>query len=493
MKNVKLISAVLFSLGTLTFSAQTEGSSFTQTGRGCATTFASDYQALGINPANLGWSAKFQDKKFAMGFAEYAYSLHSEALKKTELRATLKQVITGKHENLTYAQKLEGAKDFTSTGLTLNADIGLFGFAFMHQKAGGFAVRISDRMQYYSKLGQQASDLLFLGKTSSYFDSLSFINALGDTTNIANYQNMSPDSVALVVQGFASVPKIISKILDGTEMTYTWTREYNFSYGRRLFGDSAFAMYAGVGIKYFQGLAMLNIKSEGGTMEAFSALSPAFNIDYGTAVAQSNEIKQSGVMPKPVGQGYGFDFGLNALIANKLKIGVSVVNIGSITWKGNVYTIKDTSLFSTTNEGLTSYNIPAQLKDIIGKNGLMQLVGEKERVVQLPGTVRAGASFAFNKLLEVGVDAVIPLNDVAGNYKKAMISLGADVMPLKWLKLQAGFVTGGNYDFQIPLGLMVILKDGTWEAGVASRDAITFFVQQGPTLSMAMGFMRFRF
>ena len=77
MKNVILILLVLSSFNLF---SQIEYSSFTATGRGGATTFVTDYQALGINPANLGWHLEFEEKKFAMGFNEFTYSIHSGAL-----------------------------------------------------------------------------------------------------------------------------------------------------------------------------------------------------------------------------------------------------------------------------------------------------------------------------------------------------------------------------------------------------------------------------
>jgi len=54
-------------------------------------------------------------------------------------------------------------------------------------------------------------------------------------------------------------------------------------------------------------------------------------------------------------------------------------------------------------------------------------------------------------------------------------------------------LTGGVYDFSIPVGVTIITKNGGFEAGIASRDAVTFFTQNGPTLSLSTGFMRFRF
>ena len=50
-----------------------------------------------------------------------------------------------------------------------------------------------------------------------------------------------------------------------------------------------------------------------------------------------------------------------------------------------------------------------------------------------------------------------------------------------------------KYQVSIPVGLTFIAGNGTWEGGIASRDAVTFFTQNGPTLSFSTGFLRFRF
>lgn len=490
----KLSYLVALFLGTSTVSfAQYELSSFCNTGHGGATTFATDYQATGINPANLGWDYRYTKKKFAMGYAELTSSLYSEALTKNELRGAIFDMVNGGGSTFTQQEKRQAAKKFTETGMTFNANLGSFGAAFITKHAGGFGFRINDSYQAYIKLGSTAADLLFLGKTSSVFDSLNILTSSGATVQIANYENMSPDSVKMVVSGYSSLPKQMSKILNNSEMTFTWTREYNLSYGRRIFGDSTFAMYGGIGLKYFQGLALINVKSENEQLTGYSSLTPAFNIDYGTAVKKANEIRQSGALPKPVGTGFGLDFGLNIMIKNKLKIGASYINAGSIKWNGNLYSVKDTVLFSTTNVGLQNYNVFGQLKDIFGKDGLLKMEGEQERVVKLPGVFRTGASLVIGKVAEIGVDCIFPTSDVPGKLNKPLIGFGGDVYPVKWLKLQAGFITGGNYDFSVPLGIIFIAKEGTYECGIASRDAVTFFTQNGPTLSLSTGFLRFRF
>jgi hypothetical protein len=373
----------------------------------------------------------------------------------------------------------------------LNVDIGSFGIAFTGKKLGGIGFRVNDRFQWNSTFGKTAADILFLGFNANYFDSLTVYNNFGDTSVVANSEDWESDSLT-VLNGFANTPKLISQIMDGSQLKMSWMREWNLSYGRKLFEvDSTFALYAGVGIKFFQGLGYLDIRSEGGEMTAFSSLSPIFGIDYGSA-ADLNPSSIDGSGLKPVGSGFGFDFGVNVVLLNKLKIGAAITNIGSITWDGNVYTVKDTLLFDTKNPGLDNYNIFTQMGDILGENGLFKYDGVSSLTVKLPTTMRLGASMKFGKILELGTDIIIPMNDEASNFNKAIIGFGGDVQPIKWLRLQAGFMTGGNYDFQIPIGITFIAKNGTYEAGFASRDAITFFSQNGPTLSLSMGFIRWR-
>jgi hypothetical protein len=110
-------------------------------------------------------------------------------------------------------------------------------------------------------------------------------------------------------------------------MKMSWMREWNLSYGRKLFEvDSTFALYAGVGIKYFQGLAYLDIRSENNQLDAFSAMSPVFGIDYGSA-ANLNPSNVAGNGMKPVGHGFGFDFGVNAGPGRAIKVMQSAVGV----------------------------------------------------------------------------------------------------------------------------------------------------------------------
>lgn len=490
MKKFFLAAGLLLSLSDY---AQQEFSSFCNTGHGGATTFATDYQATGIAPQNLGWAPKYE-KKFTMGFSEFGGSLHSEALKKDELRQVLSDLITGGGQKFTYQEKMDAARNFAETGFTMNADLSAYGISLQTARAGGFAFRMNDHFQFTSTLGTTAADLLFLGKTSSVFDSLLIQLPSGATDYIANHENLDPDTVKMVLLGKMSVPRMLSAILDGTEMTMMYYRDFNLSYGKKIFGDSSFALYGGVGIKYVQGIALLNLKAENNQLTGYSALSPAFGIDYGTAAAAANTVSGTGFPPKSVGSGFGFDIGANITI-RKFKLGASMINMGSIKWTGNVYELQDTLLTSTENEGMDSYNIFSQFKKFFGNNGgLFQLKGQQSKTTSLPGMIRAGASIGIGKIAEVGIDCILPTNNtVPGSIENPIIGFGGDIYAAPWIKFQAGFLTGGLYGTQIPLGVIFIAPSGKYEAGIASRDAITFFTQKGPTISLSTGFIRFRF
>lgn len=496
MKRILIGFFALYAAGA---SAQMELSSFTTTGRGGATSFVTDYQAVGINPANLGWTWDFEEKRVAFGMMENTFSLHSTALQKEELRTDLWDVMLGREgAEFTYDEKVLAAKDFSDAGFSIDMDFGVIGVAVTLDKVGGFGFRINSHTRFYSQLGPTASEILFLGRTAPYFDSLTAVDGT-DTTVIANDPNTynidSLNSADAILFGFSNAPQLFSDLLDGTRITMNSYVDYNLSYGRKLFEiDSTFALFAGVGIKYIQGLAYMELYSENGDLTAFSSISPAFPIDYGDAAASnpSNIAQDGSFPPKAVGDGFGFDFGVNALLFNKLRVSAAFTNAGRITWDGNVYSVKDTLLYDLENPGANSYNFIDQLDGFTGEDGLLEWKGEESRTVALPSLFRFGASIELGKIAHIGFDALFPVNETAGSLESPLFGFGGDVSPIKWLRLSAGFMTGGNYDFQVPLGLTFVAPGGTYEFGIASRDAVTFFAQNGPTLSWSMGFLRFR-
>ena len=149
MKKLSFL-ALSLALGFTSYS-QSEYSTFTATGRGGATTFVTDYQCVGINPANLGWHSNFEDKRFAMGYSEFAYSIHSAVLSRQDLRDEFMSMVK-KEEGaaFTYDEKLQAARDFAGSGLAMNLDFGSLGMSFATDKFGGIAFRVNDNINWYS-------------------------------------------------------------------------------------------------------------------------------------------------------------------------------------------------------------------------------------------------------------------------------------------------------------------------------------------------------
>lgn len=467
--------------------AQIERSAFTTTGRGVSTTFVHDYQSIGINPANLAWTDKYE-RRLTLGLAEIGAQLYSEVLNRKELRQRFSNIDDG----LTTEEKRRFAADFANSDLSYDMDFQLIGVGvnFNDRGWGGAAFSVRDRLHYFSNLNAQASEILFLGWNSSYFDQL----VLSDGTIIENSDNLSQDTLDQVVQGVSTADQLASQLFNGSTMKSLWYREYNFSYGREVFGADDWSIGAGVGIKYVQGIAIIDLDVTTTELQAIGAISPSFGVNFGEAASSNPSALQpnDNNIPSAVGSGFGWDIGLNFQFKNKLFIGAAINDIGSVNWNGNVYSALDTILFDIENDGFNSLNILTEVENLSGEQGIFKEEGIASQRIALPANFRFGASYRIRENLQFGFDFLMSLNDAPGSFVRPVYGVGGDYEPFRWLRLSAGFLGGGNYSARIPVGITFIAGKGTWEAGVASRDLIAYLWRDGSTLSASFGFLRFR-
>ena len=88
MRRVLLSLVFILFLSETSF-GQLESTAFSATGRGgVATTFATDYQTIGINPANLGFVKSFRDPLITFGIGEFSTTITAEPLTRDELIQT---------------------------------------------------------------------------------------------------------------------------------------------------------------------------------------------------------------------------------------------------------------------------------------------------------------------------------------------------------------------------------------------------------------------
>lgn len=473
MKSIVLFLLAMMASGYVC--AQTELSAFSATGGAYQTTFVNDYQCLGINPANLGYTRN--DHKMNLGFFETTASVYSEPL-------TRKQVMNDLFDNslkLSITEKEEAVKMFTDARLTGIGDFMYLGFSYQHPKIGGFAFNIRERMYWNSVLNEKGASFLFLGWRDPYFDQ-KVINQSGDTT-----------------EGISSNPQLCSKVYFGSEQNMLHTREFSLGYGRQIIEiDDEVTWYGGIGLRYILGFAGSQYFQEESTkVISFTALSPIYDVEYGDDELNPSYVPGPGM--EKVGSGFGFDIG-TTFRYKSLRVGLALNDIGKITWDGNVWEGNNVSVYSIETGGIDNYNIFEQGELIVtnrAPNDPEEWMPLESKEVKLPMNFRGGASYRFNRYVEAGFDVFIPVEKkVPGAHESVIFGIGAHYNPAEWVQLSAGITTGGNFATTVPLGVTFIpvnKQDNTWEVGFAVRDFLSYVKNNDPTVSMCFGFLRFSF
>ncbi|MDA9261744.1 DUF5723 family protein [Flavobacteriales bacterium] len=496
---IKIKIAFLLLLTSTLVLGQGEGSVFNSTGRGVSTTFATDYQALGINPANLGWSKEFKGKTLAFGLGETGFSASSKLFNNPFIKDIRSFPLSFDVDGTKSYNEFSELSSDLQDGLSFNLDSRLFGIAITTKRLGGFAFTVTERYSMNIALSKDFADIFTYGFAAPLFDSLvvqngSTISTVENTPS--NYDSLNADPSSKILLGKTSNPKSVSELLNGTKLKVSWIREFNFGYGRQIIKNDKFGIYGGIGIKYLTGMALFDLESSPTDLKAFLSYSPSFTAS-GLGFFSTGSFKLQ--LPKAAGKGYGVDLGVNIKAFKRLKIGFAVNDIGSITWKENTFSaVADTALTNFQIGGLTQSPTSgtsgtASFDSILNSLVVIQN-GNFERKVSLPSNLRAGASIQLGKMLEFGIDMIAPLNTSPGNFKSALFSAGAD-FKLGPLKLSGGIVFQNEELLRIPVGFVFTPVGGRYEMGISTRDInsiIKFKETEKPMISAAFGFLRFR-
>ena len=241
------------------------------------------------------------------------------------------------------------------------------------------------------------------------------------------------------------------------------------------------------------GYYYMDITSKNGELKGNIANNPVFTTPSSHFNVPSKA--NGGNFLSPAGQGFGIDLGVTAVIYDRLKIGASVVNIGSILYKSNTYQVTDTTIHSLKFDPSTAD----------GFNKTVFWKPTSSFVAKLPTMLRMGTSLTlFENKMEIGADVIIPLNTSAGNLNTAIFAVGGDVFLKRWFKVSTGTSFGGNYANNIytysthvcvPLGFTLIAgENGGWEVGFSTRDIVSLIDMNGksPLYSGGMCLLRFR-
>jgi hypothetical protein len=458
MKNFKiLILSLIFSSSFL----YAGGERTNLQGLGMARTFtavARGIDAVGVNPANLGYP-----DRGTVTFNILNFGMHGG----TDFwnKELYTKYFTGDENGNSVFLDDQAKRDIVDgfpAGLALSNfdfEIKSLSISYQHSKVGGFVFSIIDRAGFN----------LIIPK---------------DYVEFALYGN----------------PLNSRYDLSETYASAMWLREYALSYGRKIprfvFMKS---MTAGITLKLIQGYGYTELTRNNTYFTTNELAEISGKVDYrlkaaGVDYMFSDSTQNFEPFPRPAGIGYGFDIGVSGFIKDELSVGIAIVNIGAIKWSHNTREI--------TGQAELKIDDPfaGNQLDTLDK----ALKGEDKNIgsfrTGLPTALRIGAAYQLDKApwagdnfpgeLLLAFDYNQGFNNLPGNTTTPRFSIGAEYKPLKWLPIRTGLSVGGTDRVNMGFGFGFLLGAFDMEFATENFGAI-FTPNDFRRLSFAMG-MRVR-
>jgi Family of unknown function (DUF5723) len=251
-----------------------------------------------------------------------------------------------------------------------------------------------------------------------------------------------------------------------------YLRNYSLTYSRDLtkFFPDAFNFFsAGLTLKMVQGFFYAGVDKINTTLETQNdydirvngdsrmlvASSPSFGIVYDFEDEDIERKSNVGLFNDPAGSGFGVDFGFYAELNKAWSIAFAVTDLGSITWDQG--TIEYTSNGSFLLEDITDETLVDSLTDAITGEGNYT----EAFTTKLSTAMKIGVGLKLHKFLKSNFPGKMNIelnyhqgfNNMPANSTIERFSLGAEWIPMGWLKLRTGISVGGYDDFNWGFGL----------------------------------------
>ncbi|MFZ1730185.1 MAG: DUF5723 family protein [Bacteroidota bacterium] len=149
------------------------------------------------------------------------------------------------------------------------------------------------------------------------------------------------------------------------------------------------------------------------------------------------------MFPDPVGSGFGFDIGTNVQFSRSFSVGVSLVDLGSVTWNRRAHEISANEDFviddiTTTNQVDEIQNrLNGQEYEISSFSTPLPSAMIISGVLTVPDMPRKGRNWHFTAAYRQG------FNDVAGNSTGPRLGLGTEIELLYNVAFRLGANFGG--------------------------------------------------
>lgn len=274
--------------------------------------------------------------------------------------------------------------------------------------------------------------------------------------------------------------------LAGTNIRGWYLRDFAVSYARK-FPQVKFVddFSAGITIKMVHGYAVALTDQYSGTfgntLDPVSGyhLTGQFNTRMiRSSIDEINNGKDSSQtvspFPNPAGKGLGFDLGVSGELRKGIRAGISITDIGSITWTRNTKENLASANLDLTNP--TSQEQTDSLKNAF--EGTENPIGEFS--TSLPTVLRIGAAFQLDNIgwvhlpgqQLVMVDYEQGFNSMPGNCTRPRLAVGTEWRLISILPFRTGISMGGADRFNWAAGFGLDLNAFNLNIGTENIDLL---------------------
>jgi len=245
-----------------------------------------------------------------------------------------------------------------------------------------------------------------------------------------------------------------------------WTREYALSAGFALPSVPWFRDWSGgVSLKLVHGFAYAAVTRDNTWLSAGSEGVLDGNVDLAGVSSQADLGRYP--FPAPAGSGIGVDIGLSATLNDFLTAGISVTDVGSLSWSGDVKEMY--------GQGRVHLDDPMNSAQ---RDSLENAVTGNTRdgggfTTALPTTLRMGLQVELKNIpwvrniVSLDMTAACDYRQGFSNYpgtgKVGRLSLGIEYRPWQFLPIRTGVALGGedhsNFAFGFGLKVWVMQLD----------------------------------
>ena len=304
-----------------------------------------------------------------------------------------------------------------------------------------------------------------------------------------------------------------------------WYRTYSADYAMKLSHilviprDIVENLEVGVGLKYVTGFSYTSIQSANSSLYT-SPTDYSYTVNMGFDAVRAGLL--SNVISKavksnvgdtvvnfnpfaPQGSGFGLDIGASGRVLSFIKIGISLTDIGSISWNKNVVTTSGDTSFTYSGFSPAQTNEPGSKSNLDSlKDAFNNYFKNKDALgnsvsTSLPTRLNIGAMVQLDQLfpalpgqLMVAVDYHQGLNNSFYNTTNPQLVLGAEWKPISLLPIRTGFSFGGMYGFAWSLGIGLDLPSWDFDIGVGTFNDVVA-PMDAKNISVVLNILKFRF